>query len=242
MRIEAEGGEVFSGDQFQIGALGLTIEGEAGGKGEPAKHVGEDVVVSGEIAEHGMGDGIAAPVAAVMVAAHGKENEFLGILDREKAEEDLVEEGENSGIGADAEGEGQDGDGGEARSAGESAESVLEIAKCSVEGGDGIHFADFILPREIVEQPWIRFAAGIVPGKSGPGLVGPTILIYIGLRRACGQDVLSESKFLRRWVASWRGAGASLGGEWARGGGVGSYALRSLAKLSRVGAPPWGFA
>jgi hypothetical protein len=60
-----------------------------------------------------------------MVAAHGKEDEFLRIFNGEKAEEDLVEESENGGVGADAESEGQYGNGGEARSAGEGAERVL---------------------------------------------------------------------------------------------------------------------
>jgi hypothetical protein len=41
-----------------------------------------------------------------MAATHGEEYEFLGIFDGQEAQEDLVEEGKNSGICADAEGEG----------------------------------------------------------------------------------------------------------------------------------------
>jgi hypothetical protein len=92
-----------------------------------------------------MGDGVAAPIAAVMVAAHGEEDEFLGVFDGEEAEEDLVEECKDGGVCADAEGEGKDGDHREAGSAGEGAESVLKIAKRSIECGDSIHFADLIL-------------------------------------------------------------------------------------------------
>jgi hypothetical protein len=40
---------------------------------------------------------------------HGEEDEFLGILDGEKAEEDLIEESENGGVSADAKGESEDG-------------------------------------------------------------------------------------------------------------------------------------
>ena len=87
-----------------------------------------------------------------MTAAHGEKDEFLGILDGQEAQEDLVEEGKDSGICADAEGERQDGDGGEAGSAGKGAESVFKIAKRCVEGGDGIHFAGFILPGSLVNN------------------------------------------------------------------------------------------
>ncbi len=80
-----------------------------------------------------MGDGVAAPIAAVVAAMHGEEDEFLGILDGEEAEEDLVEESENGGICADAEGQGEDGDYRETGSAREGAEGVLEIAKRGVE-------------------------------------------------------------------------------------------------------------
>jgi hypothetical protein len=60
-----------------------------------------------------------------MAAAHGEEDEFAGIFDREKAEEDLVEESEDGGVGADAEGQSEDGDGGEAGSTAEGAERVF---------------------------------------------------------------------------------------------------------------------
>jgi len=51
---------------------------------EAAKHIGEDLVVLAEIAEHGMGDGITAPVAAVVAAHHGEQDELLRVLDGEK--------------------------------------------------------------------------------------------------------------------------------------------------------------
>src|SRR6266849_5198154 len=84
-----------------------------------------------------MGDGIAAPVAAVVASAHGEQDELLGFLDGKEAQQDLVEEGENGGVCADAESQGQDGYGGEAGSAGEHAKGVLEVAKDGVEPADG---------------------------------------------------------------------------------------------------------
>ncbi len=129
--------------------LGLAIKGDTGVEREAGEHVGEDFVVRGEIAEHGVRDGVAAPIASVVAAAHGEEDEFLGIFDGEKAEEDLVEEGEDGGICADAEGQGEDGDDSEAGSAGKGAESVFEVAKRGVERSDSIHFAGFSLSFEI---------------------------------------------------------------------------------------------
>jgi len=72
-----------------------------------------------------MGDGVAAPVAAVVAAAHGEKDELLGFLDGEKAQKDLVEEGEDGGVRADAQSQCEDGDGSEAGSAGKGAESIF---------------------------------------------------------------------------------------------------------------------
>jgi len=80
-----------------------------------------------------MGDGVAAPIAAVVVAAHGEKDELLRILDGEEAQQDLIEERENGGVGANAESQREDGYGGEAGSTGEHAEGVLEVAKDGVE-------------------------------------------------------------------------------------------------------------
>jgi hypothetical protein len=98
--------------------------------------------VGSEIPEHGMRDGVPAPIAAVVTAVHGQEDEFLGIFDWEKAEEDLIEESENGGVSADAKGESEDGNYSEAGGAGEGAQGVLKIAKCGVKGGHYVHFAD----------------------------------------------------------------------------------------------------
>jgi len=129
----AESGEVSTGNEFYRNALGLLAEGKTGGVGEAAEHIGEDFVVRAEITEHGMGDSVAAPVAAIVAALHGEKYELLGILDGEEAQQDLIEKGKDRGVCADAEGQREDGYGCEAGSAGEHAEGVLEVAKDSVE-------------------------------------------------------------------------------------------------------------
>src|SRR5712664_4683079 len=80
-----------------------------------------------------MGNGVAAPVAAIVTAHHGEQDELLGILDGEEAKENLVQEGKDGGVCADAESERENGYGGETGSAGEQAEGVLEVAKDGVE-------------------------------------------------------------------------------------------------------------
>ncbi len=52
-----------------------------------------------------MRDGVAAPIAAVVAAVHGEKGKFLGILDGQKAEKDLIEKRKDRGIRADAESE-----------------------------------------------------------------------------------------------------------------------------------------
>src|SRR5437879_2572030 len=102
---DAESGEVATGNKLKGDALGLLAEGKAGRSGKAAKHVREDFVVLAKVAEHGVGDGVATPIAAIVAAFHGEKNELLGVLDGKEAQQNLVEESENGGVCADAEGE-----------------------------------------------------------------------------------------------------------------------------------------
>jgi hypothetical protein len=58
---------------------------------------------------------------------------LFGMLDREVAEEESVDESEDGSVSADAEGEREDGDGGEAGRFGENAGGVVEGLE---KGGD----------------------------------------------------------------------------------------------------------
>src|SRR5262249_49245357 len=107
---------------------------------ETAEHVREDLLVFLEILVHGIGDGVAAPVAAVVTAAHCEKDQLLRILDWEEAQQNLVEQSEDSGVGSDAEGEGKYGDQSEARAAPEGAESIVQVAKQGSEPGEAAHW------------------------------------------------------------------------------------------------------
>src|SRR5260370_36041004 len=104
---DAESGKVGAGNQFDGDTLGLLAEGKAGGVAEAAKHVGEDFVVLAKITEHGMGDRVAAPVAAVVASAQGEQAELLRIIDGEEPQQDLVEKGEHGGVATAADRPGQ---------------------------------------------------------------------------------------------------------------------------------------
>src|SRR3979490_2615227 len=101
----AERSEVRTRNQFHIDAFRLAAKGKARGSGKAAEHIREDFVVLAEITEHGMRDGVAAPVAAVVAAAHGEQDELLGIPDWQETQQDLVEKGEDGGVCANAEGQ-----------------------------------------------------------------------------------------------------------------------------------------
>ncbi len=176
---DSENREVRTRHHFELNEFRLAVRGEARGSGKAAKHIGENFIVIAKIAKHGMGDGIAAPVAAVVVAAHGEKDELLGIFDGKEAQEDLIEEGENGGVCADAESQGEDGYGGKAGSADEHAEGIFQVAKGGVEPADDG-----------------QVAGGIIGGFG-----------HRNPRAARGKDEEGYQKFdesTKRFVDSWR--------------------------------------
>jgi hypothetical protein len=58
----------------------------------------------------------------------------VGILNRERAKQDGVEQGEDGGVGADAEGEREQGYEGEARALGQGAGAEAQVGEEVVEG------------------------------------------------------------------------------------------------------------
>ncbi len=63
----------------------------------------------------------------MIVSDDGEEAELVGLRHGEAIEEDAFGEGEDDGVGSDAEGERGDGDGGEAGAAAEHADGVAEV-------------------------------------------------------------------------------------------------------------------
>jgi len=68
-----------------------------------------------------------------VVTAHGEEDELLGVLDGEEAEEDLIKESKDGGVCTDAKSQSEDGNGCKPGSASEHAEGVLKVTEDGVE-------------------------------------------------------------------------------------------------------------
>src|SRR5258708_6714007 len=111
----------------------MSTEGKARGNRETAKHLRENLVMRPEIPVHGMRDGVAAPIIAIVAPAHGKQHEPLRILDRKEPQQDLIEEGEDRGVGTNSQRESQDGDGRKAGGSGQHAEGILQVAKRGIQ-------------------------------------------------------------------------------------------------------------
>lgn len=62
-----------------------------------------------------------------LFVALSKLQQALGVREREGTQKDTIDDGEDGGVGSDAEGEGQNSDYGEARGFGEYAEAVAEV-------------------------------------------------------------------------------------------------------------------
>ncbi len=105
--LEAEEIEVVSGDDFGLLVFSLVVPTDADAGFVGSEHAGEDLVFVAEIFVHRIGEvvrEIAAEAAAGAAEASGplEADELLWLLDGEHAEEDLIEESEDGGVGSDA--------------------------------------------------------------------------------------------------------------------------------------------
>ena len=94
-----------------------------------------------EVVELEAGEGRAVGVAEAGI----EDGEAVGVGVGERAQENGVDEAEDGGVGADADGQGKDGEGGEGGAATQLAEGVAEILGEGFEGGSGAAVADGLL-------------------------------------------------------------------------------------------------
>ena len=93
------------------------------------------------------------------------------IVIRQRTNENGVYNGENRGVGADAEGESEDDDGGETRTAMQQAKRVAKIASGLVEPADDIYVASVFLEESGIAEAFLGFAAGFAGRHSGGEIV-----------------------------------------------------------------------
>jgi len=87
----------------------------------------EDGVAIAQILVHRVGKRIAAVVAAVVTPAACEQHDVLGITNRQEPENQLIDEGEDGGIGADAQRQRQNRHGGEHRGLAEAPDGIQGI-------------------------------------------------------------------------------------------------------------------
>ena len=110
-RLEPEKLEVIAGDDFAVVVFRLVVPGEADLRFVGCENSGEDLVLIAQVLVHGIGEVVEMTFAVTAEAAHGaiegsvplEANEFLRPLDGKHAQKDLIEEGEDGRVGADAE-------------------------------------------------------------------------------------------------------------------------------------------
>ena len=130
---DAEGGEVGAGDELDIHRLGTVATGDDAvdgvGAAEDGSGAAEDGVIFLQIAIEGIGIeiGVCPVVGDAAIDAVTEHDKLRGLLHGKIAEQDCIEEAEDGGVSADAEGEREQGDGGERGTAEQGAHAVGDI-------------------------------------------------------------------------------------------------------------------
>ncbi len=126
-RAHTEHGEVIAGDEFTGDELCASFVGQAEGVAEAAEHALEDLVLVAEILVHGVGNRVGAGIAAIVRTAGGEKDELLGIAHRQELKNQLIDQREDGGIGADSQGEREHCDGSEQGRFAQGAKGVAQI-------------------------------------------------------------------------------------------------------------------
>ncbi len=135
-RSNAEVWKVSPGDHFSLDPLRASGETEAHIGDVAAEHSAEDRILIAEVRVHRVGDFVAAVVAAVMLAAGPQQHKLLWIFDRKRTQQHLIDQGENSGVGSNAERQRQGGNQQERRGF---AEGPHGEEKILVEAAHGVY-------------------------------------------------------------------------------------------------------
>ena len=125
--LHAEHPEVASRDERPFPAHRLAAVGEVGAEPDVRGQTGKRRLLPFEVAEHRVAEDLVAPAGLAarlrprLRAGRRQVDQPRRFLDRQRPQEELLEEREDRGIGPDAQGEGGNGDGGDERCAEERA-------------------------------------------------------------------------------------------------------------------------
>src|ERR1035441_3047650 len=101
-RADAQHGEVGPRYHLARSTLRAAAETHADRRGDTAQDAAERLVPIEEVPVHRVGKGILAAVASEMTAMMVQQDELSGVLHRQQAQHELVDEGEDRGVGANA--------------------------------------------------------------------------------------------------------------------------------------------
>ena len=135
LRVEdaAQGGahaqdrEVIAGDEFARDQFGPAFVSQAEAVAEAAEHSLEDLVLVAEILVHGIGNRVAAGVASVVRSARREQHQLFRVAHRQQLQDQLIDQREDGGIGADSQGEREHRDGREQGRFAQGAERVAQV-------------------------------------------------------------------------------------------------------------------
>ena len=130
--LHAEHREIVSGNELGLHALGRIVDAQRGLRQSTANHLGQRLGPLLEVLIHRVrvhpGAGIAAHIRGVLV----QHDELVRRADRQLAQDDLIEEGEDRGICADSQRQRQDRHRGEERVPAKAAQRKPQVGECRV--------------------------------------------------------------------------------------------------------------
>ena len=130
-RIHAEHLKIVARHQFTSHTFGLTVSGHAEGKRITGNHAGKDLISITQVLIHRIGKCAAlqpiAPGVSSSCSRRAQNHQFLRMGDRQQPQKNLVSEGEDRGVGADAKRQRDYGYGRESGSLPQLAKSVANI-------------------------------------------------------------------------------------------------------------------
>ena len=126
-RLHPQHGEEVAGHDLSQRALGLPLGLEAQGHRKARQHSREDRVLVAEVAVHRVGKGLIGEEGAHVGTGAVEQHQLLGASDGQEAQEDLIEEGEDRRVGADAEAQRGHHEKAEARVLAEHPERVAQV-------------------------------------------------------------------------------------------------------------------
>ena len=126
--------EEVAGDDFPERSLGLTLGFETQGHGKAGQDAREDLVLVAKVPVHGIRERLVGEERALVGARAVEQHQLLGAGHGQEPQEDLIQQGEDRGVGADAQTQRGHHQQGEARILGQHPDGVAQVLDESFHG------------------------------------------------------------------------------------------------------------